>query len=225
MIGSILWRRVSERSDSAARLPFACRDSPPGGGVGAVLLESGRPESRDRPRRLPAAATPAPRRFSSARATSPIGIRPATKRRRRSSTASTGTVFTAGDNAYGRGSASDFRDAYQPTLGPAQGPHVSDARQPRLPDAQRVGLLRLLRRSRRPARARLLHLRRRGVARVCAEQRDAGSRCQLAAGPVAPQRADDAAHPCSVAIWHKPLFTSGPNGEQRPDAGDLPRAL
>ena len=30
-------------------------------------------------------------------------------------------MFTAGDNAYGGGSASDFRDAYQPTWGRLKG--------------------------------------------------------------------------------------------------------
>ena len=57
-------------------------------------------------------------RSSSERVTSPIARGPRTRRPPNSSTGSPGTVFTAGDNVYENGTATEFTNCYGPTWGP-----------------------------------------------------------------------------------------------------------
>ena len=98
-------------------------------------------------------------------------------------------------------------------MGPAQGPHVSNARKPRLPDGQRVGHFDYFG-DRAGPRGLGDYTYDVGAWRVFAlnsELPDLGAsspqvqwlRNELATRPTA----------CSAAIRHKPLFTSGPNGE------------
>jgi hypothetical protein len=124
-----------------------------------------------------------------------------------------GTVFTAGDNAYMRGTEAEFRDCYEPTWGrhrsrtrPTPGNHeyesgaqgyfdyFGDRAGPRglgyyaytLGSWRVIGLNSEI--DHRPGSAQLTWLR-----------------DELTNSPF----------PCTIAIWHKPLFTSGPNGENR----------
>ena len=122
------------------------------------------------------------------------------------------TVFTAGDNAYFHGNASNFRDCYDPTWGrhrqrtrPAPGNHDYET-----PGASGyfdyfganagprglgyytfdVGSWRIYSLNSEPSLA------------------GAGS------SQMSWLKSDLASHPvnCSIAIWHHPVFTSGPNG-------------
>ncbi len=122
-----------------------------------------------------------------------------------------GTVFTAGDNAYFHGTASDFRDCYDVTWGrhkfrtrPTPGNHEYEspgavpyfayfggaAGPPGLGYySYTVGAWHVISLNTevdlRPASAQLNWLH-----------------DDLATNPA----------PCTIAIWHRPLFTSGPNG-------------
>lgn len=125
-----------------------------------------------------------------------------------------GTVFTAGDNAYKNGTAADFRDAYEPTWGrhkhrtyPTPGNHdyETDSAAPYFDYfGDRAG-----------PRGRGYYTYDVGTWRVFALN------SEIDTGPSSPQmqwlRSELTARPtpCSAAIWHRPLFTSGPNGENR----------
>ena len=136
-----------------------------------------------------------------------------------------GTVFTAGDNAYGAGSASDFRDAYQPTWGRHKGrtyptPGNHDYQTPNASGyfdyfGDRAG-----------PRGLGYYTYDVGAWRVFAlnsELPDLGAnspqvqwlRNELTTRPTAVQRCDLA----QAALLVRP------ERRQRPDAGDLPRAL
>jgi 3',5'-cyclic AMP phosphodiesterase CpdA len=124
-----------------------------------------------------------------------------------------GTVFTAGDNVYPSGSAAQFRDCYEPTWGrhkrrtrPTPGNHdyetpgansyydyFGDSAGPRGLGYYSYNL---------------------GAWRIYAIN------SELTGGAMLNQMQwlrDEVRSnpPCSAAIWHKPLFTSGPNGENR----------
>ena len=124
-----------------------------------------------------------------------------------------GTVFTAGDNAYPSGSATQFRDCYEPTWGrhkrrtrPTPGNHdyetpgansyydyFGDSAGPRGLGYYSYNL---------------------GAWRIYSIN------SELTGGAMLNQlqwlRDEVRSNPlCSAAIWHKPLFTSGPNGENR----------
>jgi hypothetical protein len=75
-----------------------------------------------------------------------------------------GTVVTLGDNAYESGTASEFTDCYDPTWGPAEGPHSPRRWQPRVSDQRRCWLLRLLRCGGGRSQEGVLQLEPRGVA-------------------------------------------------------------
>jgi hypothetical protein len=125
-----------------------------------------------------------------------------------------GQVFTAGDNAYLDGSLQNFRDCYEPTWGrfkdrtrPVAGNHEFDT------DRSGSGYYSYFGASASPATQGYYsydlgdwHI----VALNSAMPMDTGS-AQLRW-----LEADLVANPrrCTAAIWHHPLFTSGPNGPQ-----------
>ncbi len=133
---------------------------------------------------------------SSARATSPTAAGRRTRRRPPSSPPfPDAAVFTAGDNTYPIGAASEWSGCYDPTWGCLQESDAAGNRESRLRqrlDAGRDTVLRLLQRSRCPDRAgrrpqpRLLQLRpqrqRRHLAHRDAEQRMRAGLRPLAAG-------------------------------------------
>ena len=134
-----------------------------------------------------------------------------------------GTVFMAGDGAYAVGSASEYRDCYNPYWGrhkartwPVPGNHeyytaggagyfgyFGDAAGP-----PGLGYYR-----RTLGSWTFLGLNSEADARGSSVQVQ-WLRSELAAHPT----------PCTVAIWHRPLFTSGPNRDN-PDMRDLWQAL
>ena len=69
----------------------------------------------------------------------------------------TATVQTFGDNAYPHGSGERLRQLLRPHVGAGQEPHEPGDRRPRVRDAERIGLLQLLR---GPPRARSAPARR-----------------------------------------------------------------
>lgn len=122
-----------------------------------------------------------------------------------------GTVFTAGDNVYPHGSAESYRDCYDPAWGrhknrtrPTPGNH--DYEQPDafayydyFGDNAGVGHLGYYSYVVGSWRVYALNSELGGTALL---QQQEWLRRVLALNT-----------PCSIAIWHKPLFTSGPNGE------------
>ncbi|HEY7473479.1 MAG TPA: metallophosphoesterase [Vicinamibacterales bacterium] len=121
-----------------------------------------------------------------------------------------GTVFTAGDNAYPHGSAAEFRDCYDPSWGrhkrrtrPSPGNH--DYEQPGASGyydyfAENAGPRGLGYYSYTVGSWRIYSLN--------SELSPSGM--QLQAEWLQEELNLNPA--CSIAIWHKPLFTSGPNG-------------
>ena len=128
-----------------------------------------------------------------------------------------GTVFTAGDNAYEDGTATQFADCYQPTWGafrdrtrPSPGNHDYH-----VPSA--AGYFGYFgSRAGNPSRGYYAYNL--GDWRIYA----LNSNCSQIGGCGwdSPQthwlRSDLAAHPhrCVLAYWHHPLFSSGPHGDQ-----------
>jgi hypothetical protein len=121
-----------------------------------------------------------------------------------------GTVFTAGDNAYPNGSPAQFRDCYEPSWGrhkrrthPTVGNHDFEFN-------QGAGYYDYFGDNAGP-RGLGYYTYTVGNWRVYALN------SELTGGAFSTQMQwlrDEVATnpPCSVAIWHKPLFTSGPNG-------------
>lgn len=125
-----------------------------------------------------------------------------------------GQVFTTGDNAYLEGSLKNFRDCYEPTWGrfkdrtrPTAGNHEYDT------DPTASGYYTYFGAAASPVTQGYYsyevgdwHI----ITLNSAVPMDAGS-AQLRW-----LEADLAANPrrCTAAIWHHPLFTSGPNGPQ-----------
>jgi hypothetical protein len=134
-----------------------------------------------------------------------------------------GTIFTAGDNAYPDGSAGNFRDCYDPSWGrhkartrPTPGNHdytLGNANAYFDYFGSNAG-----------PRGAGYYSYTVGTWRIFALNSEiatgAGSaqaqwlRDEIAQNPT----------PCSAAIWHKPLFTSGPNGDN-PHMLDIWRIL
>jgi 3',5'-cyclic AMP phosphodiesterase CpdA len=123
-----------------------------------------------------------------------------------------GTVFTAGDNAYPNGSARDYATCYEPTWGrhkprtrPVPGNHEYQT-----PGG--AGYYEYFGGSAGPAGAGYYSYREGGWLVVALNS-------AIAAGPDSPQaqwlRATLAQNStlCTAAIWHHPLFSSGPNGD------------
>ena len=123
----------------------------------------------------------------------------------------TGIVFTAGDNAYPNGTAADFRDCYDPYWGrhrertrPAPGNHDYDS-----PGAS-------------PSFASSGTTPARPGSAITATWPGPGSSSpstlRVLAGLGSPQQQwlrtqlTTSRARCTMAYWHKPLFTSGPNG-------------
>ena len=135
-----------------------------------------------------------------------------------------GTVFTAGDNAYPFGAVKDFQECYSPTWGrfrdrtrPTPGNHdyltagASGYFQYFGPNAGPSGLGYY---SYTVSTWKILALN--------SEIFDAGPR----AAQLSWLQSELAANPgqCTLAIWHRPLYTSGPNGENQ-DMRDVFRIL
>ncbi len=123
-----------------------------------------------------------------------------------------GWVFTLGDNAYPNGSAENFRDCYEPTWGrhkdrtrPAPGNHEYNA-PGAVPYFQYFGA------NAGPAGLGYYSYEV-GAWHVISLNSEAN--IVQAGGMERWLRADLAEHPskCTLAYWHHPLFTSGPNGE------------
>ena len=128
-----------------------------------------------------------------------------------------GTVFTAGDNVYEDGTATQFADCYGPTWGafrdrtrPSPGNHdyhVNGA-------AGYFGYFG----SRAGAPSRGYYAYNLGNWRIYALNSNCGQigGCAWDSPQTRWLRADLAAHPhrCVLAYWHHPLFSSGPHGNQ-----------
>jgi len=134
-----------------------------------------------------------------------------------------GTVFTAGDNAYMQGTAAQFRDCYNPTWGrhrertrPTPGNHDYET-----PNA--AGYFEYFGSNAGPA-GRGYYSYTAGEWHVVA----LNSEIDVRTGSPQEQwlRADLAANPtaCAAVLWHRPLFSSGPNGNNR-DLQDLWRTI
>jgi hypothetical protein len=134
-----------------------------------------------------------------------------------------GIVFTAGDNAYPSGRPENYRDCYHPTWGrhlertrPSAGNHDFD--QGGGPYFDYFG-------SRAGTPGQGFYSYRLGTSWTVVVLNS-----EIDARPGSPQLqwlgAELSTHatPCTAAIWHRPLFTSGPNGENR-DMRDLWRVL
>ena len=113
-----------------------------------------RPPPHRRLRRPPPPSGPI-RSWSGPATSPPAPTPPAPRRRSALLDRIPGTVFTLGDNAYVDGTASEYRNCYEPTWGrhKARTGHRR-GRQPRLQHPRRRRLLRLLRRRRRRIRPR-----------------------------------------------------------------------
>jgi hypothetical protein len=133
-----------------------------------------------------------------------------------------GTVFTAGDNAYPHGSAADYAECYQPTWGrhrgrtrPTPGNHEYET-----PNARAYfdyfGAA-----AGAPSGYYSYTL---GSWHIVALNSEIDVRASSAQAQWL--RADLAGNPglCTAAIWHRPLFTSGPNGDAH-DMQDIFRLL
>jgi calcineurin-like phosphoesterase family protein len=124
-----------------------------------------------------------------------------------------GTVFTAGDNAYPSGSPAQFRDCYDPTWGRHKGRTRPTPGNHDYQDAGAAGYYDYFGDSAGP-RGLGYYTYTVGSWRIYAIN------SELSGGAMTVQtqwlRGEVAQNPgCSAAIWHKPLFTSGPNGENR----------
>lgn len=135
-----------------------------------------------------------------------------------------GIVFTTGDNAYPSGSAADFRNCYAPTWGrhlartrPVPGNHEYERSASASAYFDYFG-------ERAGPRGRGYYAYDAGSWRIYALNSEAPS------GPGSAQmtwlRGKIAERPsvCSAAYWHRPLFSSGRNGDS-PDMRDLWRTL
>jgi hypothetical protein len=136
-----------------------------------------------------------------------------------------GTIFTAGDNAYMNGSAAQFRDCYNPTWGrhrdrtyPTPGNHDYET-------SNASGYYDYFGGRAGPRNGGYYAY---DVAswRVYALNSEFDKVPNLAQMQMDWLRSEFASRPapCSIAIWHKPLFTSGPNGEN-PHMRDIFRLL
>lgn len=134
-----------------------------------------------------------------------------------------GTVFTAGDNAYPNGSIQDYMACYEPTWGrhkdrtrPSPGNHEYNT-------ANAAGYYQYFGAAAGPS-GRGYYSFREG------EWLIVSLNSNVPAGPGSPQaewlKATLAQNPvpCTAAIWHHPLFTSGPNGGN-PSTRELWRIL
>jgi len=125
-----------------------------------------------------------------------------------------GTVFTAGDNAYMNGSAAQFRDCYNPGWGkhrdrtyPTPGNHDYET-------SNATGYYDYFGSRAGPRNGGYYAY---DVAnwRVYALNSEFDKVPNLAQMQMDWLKSEFASRPapCSIAIWHKPLYTSGPNGE------------
>jgi hypothetical protein len=125
-----------------------------------------------------------------------------------------GTIFTAGDNAYPSGTASDFLNCYEPTWGrhkartrPAPGNHDYDA-----PGAipyfdyfgERAG----------PA-GRGYYTYREGSWQIFSLNSNVAMDANSPQVQWLRKELADSRTRCSLAYWHHPLFSSGPHGDNR----------
>jgi len=126
-----------------------------------------------------------------------------------------GTVFTAGDNAYSRGSATEFRDCYGPTWGrhrdrtyPTPGNHDYDSNDGARGYFDYFG-------DRAGPRSGGFYAYDVASWRVYALNSEFDRVPNLGQMQMDWLRTEFTSRPapCSIAIWHKPLYTSGPNGE------------
>jgi hypothetical protein len=131
-----------------------------------------------------------------------------------------GTIFTTGDNVYPSGTRADFRDCYHPSWGrhrdrtrPSPGNHDYLT-----PGAR--GYFRYFDRRAGP-NERGYYAYRRGPWRIYSLNSEVLSNAQLAW-----LRADLSKHRprCSLAYWHRPLFSSGTHGNA-PEMRELWRLL
>ena len=135
-----------------------------------------------------------------------------------------GTVFTLGDNAYFHGTRENYRDCYEPTWGrhkdrtrPSPGNHEYESPGAR-PYFEYFG-------------ASAGPFGRGYYSFELGAWHAVSLNSNVAADAGSPQaewlRADLASHslfPCTVAYWHHPLFSSGPNGDS-PQMRDVWRIL
>jgi acid phosphatase type 7 len=130
-----------------------------------------------------------------------------------------GTVFTAGDNAYPSGSAQDFRDCYGPTWGrflsrtrPAPGNHEYET-------AGAAGYFDFFG-SRAGSGNAGYYAYSLGAWRIIVLNSEVPVSAN--SGQADWLKSELAAHPggCSAAIWHRPLVSSGPHGDNA-DMRDL----
>jgi Calcineurin-like phosphoesterase len=126
-----------------------------------------------------------------------------------------GTIFTAGDNAYSRGSSTEFRDCYGPTWGrhrdrtyPTPGNHDYDSNDGARGYFDFFG-------DRAGPRNLGYYTYDVGTWRVYALNSEFDRVPGLGQSQMDWLRGELANRPppCSIAVWHKPLYTSGPNGE------------
>lgn len=134
-----------------------------------------------------------------------------------------GTVFTTGDNAYQNGTAAQFQACYEPSWGrhrsrtrPVPGNHDYET-----PGA--APYFAYFGANAGPA-GRGYYSYRLGAWHIIALNSEVDARAGSA--QVLWLRTELATNPaqCTLAIWHKPLFSSGPNGEHR-NLVELWRAL
>jgi hypothetical protein len=135
-----------------------------------------------------------------------------------------GSVFTAGDNAYESGTAEEFRDCYAPTWGrhkdrthPAPGNH----------DYNSPGALSYFDYFGAAAGTRGLgyYSFRLGTWTIFSLNSETDTRAGSAQTTwLAGQMALRSASQCTLAIWHRPLYSSGPHGNNA-DLRDVWKAL
>ena len=129
-----------------------------------------------------------------------------------------GTVFTAGDNAYERGTLDEFQRVLRADVGAASGPDQARARQPRLGNVRSRWLSRLLRGRGRGSGGTSWYSYDLGAWHIIVLD----SMCDKVGGcgPDSVQGrwlATDLAanHPvCTMAIFHHPRFSSGEHGNE-----------
>jgi hypothetical protein len=127
-----------------------------------------------------------------------------------------GTVFTTGDNAYERGTASEFRNCYGPTWGrvlsrthPVSGNHDYET-------SGATGYFGYFG-SRAGAQGKGYYAYNLGAWRIYTLNSNCGYvSCSSISAQARWLKADLAAHPhrCTMALWHHPLFSSGSHGNQ-----------
>jgi acid phosphatase type 7 len=134
-----------------------------------------------------------------------------------------GTVFTAGDNTYPSGRMSEFQQCYEPTWGrhlgrtrPTPGNHDYGTAGAG-PYYEYFG-------SRAGPSGLGYYSYRLGPWLILALNSEVDSRPGSAQMQWLTAELATKATPCMAAIWHRPLFTSGPNGENR-DMQDFWRVL